>query len=326
MKILITGGAGYIGSHMNLKLEATNHQVCIVDNLYSGSIQAIKNSKFYHCDIRNTEELSNIFETEQFDAVMHFASHIEVEESINQPAKYYNNNITGTLSLLDCMVKHRVKNIIFSSTAAVYGAPEYSPINEEHPVKPINPYGQSKAMIEQILADYHEAYDLNFMCLRYFNVSGTDCHKEVVVPRRPITHLIPLVLQAASGRRESIAIFGSNYDTADGTCIRDFIHVNDLCDAHLLALEHLLQGGDSECLNLGNGKGFSVLEIIEAARKVTDKTIEVKHCERRSGDPAEVVANAERAQSLLAWQPKRNAIEQIISDAWQWELVLSKHR
>lgn len=325
MKILVTGGAGYIGSHMNITLSAAGHEVCVIDNLVSGKQSALKDHKFYQCDIRDHEQLTQIFSSEDFDAVMHFAGHIEVGESIHNPSKYYDNNVRGTLSLLDCMVEHKVKQLIFSSTAAVYGTPQYSPLDETHPTLPINPYGQTKLIIEHILADYQQAYDLNFICLRYFNAAGADFSNGVGESHNPETHLIPLVLQAASGRRPSISVFGNDYNTKDGTCIRDYIHVKDLCDAHSLALDYLIDDGKSGHFNLGNGQGFSVNEVIETCRQVTGKAIPVDQQTRRAGDPEILVADATRAQSILQWRPQRNQLEEMISDAWQWEQILAKN-
>jgi UDP-glucose 4-epimerase len=250
---------------------------------------------------------------------MHFASLIQVGESVVEPAKYYANNVATTLTLLDAMRGAGVLRFIFSSTAAVYGDPEYVPINEAHPKNPINPYGRSKWMVEQVLEDYDRAYGLKSVCLRYFNAAGADSEGELGERHVPETHLIPLVLQAASGRRDAIYVFGTDYNTPDGTCIRDYIHVADLCDAHALALQRLLEGGESGHFNLGNGQGFSVKEVIDTARRVTGRAIPVRYEARRAGDPPRLVADAGLARAQLGWQPKRADLETIVADAWAWE-------
>jgi UDP-glucose 4-epimerase len=256
---------------------------------------------------------------DKFDALMHFASSIQVGESVTNPAKYYKNNVTNTQTLLDCMVKHGVLSFIFSSTAAVFGEPAYSPIDEAHINLPINPYGRSKYMVEQILEDYDHAYGLKSVCLRYFNAAGADPEGELGERHLPETHLIPLILQAASGRRDAISIFGDDYDTPDGSCVRDYIHISDLADAHLLALKGLLDGGSSAKYNLGNGDGFSVIEVIEAVRKGTGKDFAVKHEARRDGDSARLIADSSLAKSVLGWRPQYADLEVIIEHAWQWE-------
>jgi UDP-glucose 4-epimerase len=274
---------------------------------------------FYEVDIANQEALSKVFSQHKFDAVFHFASFIQVGESVLEPAKYYRNNVAATLSLLEVMVKFKVKHFVFSSTAAVFGNPTYSPIDEKHPKVPINPYGQSKLMVEKILEDFDRAYGLKSVSLRYFNAAGADPEGELGERHIPETHLIPLVLQAASGRRESISVFGQDYDTRDGTCVRDYIHINDLADAHVKAIDYLKKGNNSAAFNLGNGKGFSVKEIIDAAVKVTGKKIPVKYAERRAGDPPTLVADASLAQKVLGWTPEYQNVEDIISHAWAWE-------
>lgn len=250
---------------------------------------------------------------------MHFASFIQVGESVTNPAKYYANNVVATLTLLDAMRKANVRRFIFSSTAAVYGDPSYVPIDEAHPKNPINPYGRSKWMVEQVLEDYDRAYGLKSVCLRYFNAAGADPEGELDERHVPETHLIPLVLQAASGRREAISVFGTDYDTPDGTCIRDYIHVADLCEAHALALDYLLDGGEIARFNLGNGQGFSVQTVIDTAQRVTGREIAVRYEARRPGDPARLVADSCLAREVLGWQPKRAELATIIADAWAWE-------
>jgi UDP-glucose 4-epimerase len=323
-KILVTGGAGYIGSHMADLLVKHGHEAIVLDNLSTGFHDAVLNSELVIGDIGDAAFLDNLFIKYKFKAVMHFAAFIEVEESTAKPAKYYQNNVTNTLCLLDAMVKHKVKNLIFSSSAAVYGEPEYTPVDEKHPKKPVNPYGRSKLIIEEILPDYDKAYGLKSISLRYFNAAGNDPEARLGSRHEPASHLIPLVLQAASKRKDAIKIFGTDYDTRDGTCIRDYIHVVDLCGAHFLALDKLVNGGASAAYNLGNGNGFSVLEVIETAKKITNKPIKVIECGRRAGDPAVLVADAAKAKRELNWQPKFPKLEDIIKHAWLWEQKLAK--
>ena len=323
MKILVTGGAGYIGSHMNIKLAEAGHDVCVIDNLSHGHISSVKKSKFFYCDINDNSRLNEIFSAEQFDVVFHFAGLINVAESMQNPILYYTNNVNGTITLLDCMAEHKVHNLLFSSTAAIYGTPQSPLIDETHPKKPINPYGESKLMVEQALVDYQKEHDINYISLRYFNAAGSDYLNHLGECHDPETHLIPLVLQAASGRRKNISIYGDDYATPDGTCIRDYIHVSDLCDAHLLAMNRLLNTKKSDHFNLGNGQGFSVREVINTAQQVTGKDIIIKSDKRRLGDPDILVADAQKAKSLLNWQPQRDRLHDIISDAWQWEQILA---
>lgn len=321
MQILVTGGAGYIGSHMVKLLNLAGYEVIVLDDLSSGSRKAlIYANKFINGSIADKDLLTTLFSIYDFAAVFHFASHIQVAESVKDPAKYYFNNVSATLNLLEAMRCARVTNFIFSSTAAIYGSPLYTPIDENHPKAPINPYGYTKLVIEQVLKDFHYAYGFNSVCLRYFNAAGADPDGQLGERHDPETHLIPLVLQAAAGRIKSISIFGTDYDTTDGTCIRDYIHVSDLCDAHLLGLEYLLSGGKSINLNLGNGNGFSVKEVIDTARKVTGHDIAVLLQSRRPGDPSKLVANSIQAKNILGWQPRRSNLETIIQDAWAWEL------
>ena len=318
-RILVAGGAGYIGSHMVLGLDAAGFDVVTVDNLYSGYEDAVLAGEFIRGDIGDAAFLDALFGRLRFDAVMHFAAHIEVGESVAEPAKYYFNNFTNAQALLDAMRRHGVEAFIFSSTAAIFGEPRYVPIDEAHPKLPINPYGRSKWMVEQLLEDYDKAYGLRSVALRYFNACGADPECRVGERHDPESHLIPLILQAASGRRERITVFGDDYDSPDGTCVRDYIHVNDLCDVHLLALRGLLDGAGSDRFNLGNSQGFSVREVIDTARAVTGREIPETRGERRAGDPARLVADAKRAKSQLGWNPRLADLDVIIAHAWAWE-------
>lgn len=320
MKILVVGGAGYIGSHMVKVLnDSGDHQVITFDNLSSGFRDAVLGGEFVQGDLADILAIDKVFQQYQPDAVMHFASYIQVGESVQHPDKYYLNNFTNTLNLLNSMVKHDVKNFIFSSTAAVFGEPEYVPIDEAHPKVPLNPYGRSKWMVEQVLADYERAYGLKSVCLRYFNAAGADPSALLGERHEPETHLIPLVLQAISGRRPHISVFGRDYDTPDGTCIRDYIHIVDLCSAHLLALKQLTADGVSKRFNLGNGAGFSVQEVISVAEQVTGKKVKVIDAPRRDGDPARLVADATLAKNTLGWTPVYADLATIIKHAWAWE-------
>ncbi|MGZ5008593.1 MAG: UDP-glucose 4-epimerase GalE [Methylobacter sp.] len=317
--VLVVGGAGYIGSHMVWLLGRKGVNVVTLDNLSSGHRDAVVHGRFVHGDIADRLILDKVFREHEFDAVMHFASFIQVGESMQDPAKYYQNNFSNTLNLLNAMLSHGVDKFIFSSTAAIFGEPEYVPIDEAHPKRPINPYGCSKLMVEQALADYDRAYGLKSVCLRYFNAAGA--HPDALLGERhdPETHLIPLVLQAASGRRPHITVFGRDYDTPDGTCIRDYIHILDLAEAHWLALQYLQSAGESAAFNLGNGSGYSVESVIQAAKRVTGKTISVQEGQRREGDPARLVANADKMKQQLGWQPVYADLDVIVKHAWQWE-------
>lgn len=317
--VLVVGGAGYIGSHMVKQLRHDGFAVVVLDDLSGGYLDAVGDAELVVGSVSDAGLLADLFGHKRFDAVMHFASFIQVGESVVEPAKYYANNLAATLTLLDAMRTAGVRRFVFSSTAAVYGEPAYVPIDEAHPKQPINPYGLSKWMVEQVLQDYDRAYGLKSVCLRYFNAAGADPEGDLGERHVPETHLIPLVLQAAAGRREAISVFGTDYDTPDGTCIRDYIHVSDLCDAHALALRRLLAGGESARFNLGNGQGFSVKEVIETARKVTGKEIPVRYVPRRAGDPPRLVADSRLAQEVLGWQPQRADLSAIIADAWAWE-------
>lgn len=319
MNILVVGGAGYIGSHMVKLLANSGHDVCTLDNLSTGFSDAVVRGELIVGDMADESLLDRIFRSRPFDAVMHFAAFSLVGESVADPAKYYRNNVANTLCLLDAMVRHGVKHFIFSSTAATFGNPVRLPMDESHPQHPINPYGQSKLMVERILEDYDRSYGLKSTCLRYFNAAGADPEGEVGERHNPETHLIPLVLQAASGRRDAITVFGTDYDTEDGTCIRDYVHVQDLCDAHLLALLHMMKSGLSTRYNLGNGNGFSVKEVIDVACRVTGIDIPVRYGDRRAGDPARLVADAHAAIRDLGWSPQYADLSTIIRHAWAWE-------
>lgn len=320
MKILVVGGAGYIGSHMVKMLHGLGNQVVTFDNLSSGFKDAVLGGEFIQGDLADLTALDKVFQQHQPDAVMHFASYIQVGESVQNPDKYYLNNFTNTLNLLNTMVRHDVKNFIFSSTAAIFGEPEYIPIDEKHPKAPLNPYGRSKWMVEQVLSDYERAYSLKSVCLRYFNAAGADPSGLLGERHEPETHLIPLVLQAISGKRTHVSVFGRDYDTPDGTCIRDYIHIVDLCSAHLLALKQLTVDGVSKRFNLGNGAGFSVQEVISVAEQVTGKKVRVIDAPRRDGDPARLIADATLAKCTLGWTPIYTDLATIIEHAWSWEI------
>lgn len=319
MKVLVVGGAGYIGSHMVKMLAKAGHDVVTLDNLSNGYRDAVMYGEFVEGDIADSSLLDQLFIKHAFDGVMHFASYIQVGESVEKPSMYYRNNVCNTQILLDAMLEHDIRSFIFSSTAATFGEPEYTPIDEVHPQMPINPYGHSKLMVEQILRDYDHAYGLKSVSLRYFNAAGADPEGELGERHIPETHLIPLVLQAASGRRDCITVFGTDYDTEDGTCVRDYIHINDLCSAHLLGLEHLVAGGDSRAYNMGNGQGYSIKQVIDVAKQVTGNDFAVNTGERRSGDPARLVADSSLLQNELGWKPEFTALESIIRHAWAWE-------
>lgn len=319
MKVLVVGGAGYIGSHMVKMLLQKGHHVITFDNLSTGFRDAVLGGEFVEGDLADPVALDKLFHVKKPDAVMHFASSSQVGESVTDPEKYYRNNLTNTLNLLRTMIKHGVLRIIFSSSAAIFGEPSYVPIDESHSIRPINPYGKSKCMVEQILADYETAYDLKYVSLRYFNAAGADADVELGERHDPETHLIPLTLQVASGRRTCITVFGRDYATPDGTCIRDYVHIADICSAHLLALAHLFAGKSSACFNLGNGEGYSVQQVINVAEQVTGKKIATIDGLRREGDPARLVADAGRAMHELEWIPQYTNLHKIVGDAWQWE-------
>ncbi len=319
MKILIVGGAGYIGSHAVKQLLENNFEVVVIDSLETGHKESVPlQIPFYHVDIRNKEALREVFLKENFDGVIHFAANSLVGESMTNPLKYYNNNVHGTQVLLEVMVETGVKSIVFSSTAATYGNIETMPITEEMATCPTNTYGETKLAIEKMLGWTNKAHDLRFVCLRYFNVAGADTSGTIGEAHTTETHLIPLVLQVPLGQRSHITVYGDDYPTKDGTCIRDYIHVTDLVDAHILALKHLTSGGESNVFNLGSNSGYSVFEIIKAAREVTGHEIPLVVGEKRAGDPALLIASSEKAKTVLGWSPKRTDVKEIIASAWNW--------
>ncbi|MGQ9836803.1 MAG: UDP-glucose 4-epimerase GalE [Cyanobacteriota bacterium] len=319
MRFLVTGGAGYIGSHTCKVLAASGHTPITYDNLVYGHSWAVQWGPLEKGDIADRQRLDQVIKQYQPEGVIHFAAYTDVGESVQDPAKYYRNNVAGSLSLLEAMRDHGIPYIVFSSTCASYGVPEQIPIPESHPQRPINPYGQSKLMVERMLRDFRLAYGIQSISLRYFNAAGADPDGEIGEAHDPETHLIPLVLDAASGRRPQITIFGDDYDTPDGTCIRDYIHVTDLAQAHVLAIEALVSGQPVQAAyNLGNGQGFSVKEVIATAEVVTGKTIAVQTGPRRPGDPARLIGDASAIVQDLGWKPSYTGLDQIIETAWRW--------
>ena len=320
MKVLVTGGAGYIGSHCVKVLLNKGYDVVVVDNLETGHEEAVDpKATLYVGDIADNELMDKVFTSHKIDGVIHFAAYSLVGESMVNPHKYYENNVSKTNHLLQSMVRNNVKNIVFSSTAATYGEPEKTPIEETDLQVPTNVYGQTKLAMEHMIAWYGKIHHLHHVALRYFNVAGSYGDGSIGEAHNPETHLIPIILQVANSRREYINVFGDDYPTKDGTCIRDYIHVLDLCDAHVLALEYLINGNPSDVFNLGSGEGFSVLEMIEAARKVTSHSIPMNMSPRRAGDPAVLIASSSKAKKVLGWNPSRENIEVMIKDAWIWE-------
>lgn len=321
MNVLVCGGAGYIGSHVSRLLARRGHQVFVYDDLSKGHRSSVGQAEFILGDIGDRRQLDLVFKSRKIDAVMHFCAFIEVGESVADPARYYRNNLANTLVLLDAMRDHGVDKIIFSSTAAVYGTPKEVPITEDAPKAPINPYGQSKLMVEHVLDDYQAAYGLRSVRFRYFNAAGADESGDIGENHSPESHLIPLVLDAALGVRPEIKIFGTDYPTPDGTAVRDYIHVNDLADAHVRGVEYLGNGGATRAMNLGTGRGYSVREVIEVCRKVTGRAIPVVETARRAGDPPSLVAGSAAARSVLGWEPARD-LETMVATAWAWHRKL----
>ncbi len=318
MAILVTGGAGYIGSHVNKLLAHEGYETVVFDNMIYGHREAVKWGTLIEGDLKNIGQIEAVFERYPIEAVFHFAAYAYVGESVAEPEKYYYNNIGCTLNLLKVMRRHGCDKIIFSSSCATYGEPEKTPITEDMPQDPINPYGFTKYAVERIFRDYERAYGLKYVVLRYFNAAGADPEGEIGEAHDPETHIIPLILDAASGKRPNVKVFGTDYPTRDGSCIRDYIHVSDLAAAHLLALRHLEAGKESQFLNLGNTKGTSVLELIEAAKRVTERDIPVVLSERRPGDPAILVGSSEKAKRVLGWEPMYGDIDTIVRHAWAW--------
>lgn len=317
--ILLTGGAGYIGSHTAYELSKNGYNVIILDNFTEGHREFVEDCKVYETDLCDIDGIRKVFAENKIDAVIHFAAYAYVDESVHNPEKYYFNNVANTLNLLKVMRDNSCNKIVFSSTCATYGNPEYTPIDENHRQNPINPYGQTKLTIEKILADYDKAYGLKYFALRYFNAAGASNEKLIGEWHNPETHLIPLVLKTLTGERENITVFGTDYNTPDGTCIRDYIHVDDLACAHRLAVQQLLNGSDSECLNLGTGLGSSVKEIITSAERVTGRKVPVVMGERREGDPDILCASNKKAKTVLGWELKYTNLDDIIKTAWTWE-------
>ena len=316
--ILVIGGAGYIGSHMVRMLAKQGYNPVVFDNLSKGHREAVANYPFELCDLGDEARLTEVFKKYGIEAVMHFAAFAEVGESVKEPSKYYHNNVAKVLDLLDALVENDIKYFVFSSTAATFGEPIRPKIDESHPQNPINPYGNTKLMVEKILADFDTAYGLKATALRYFNASGADDSGEIGESHNPETHLIPIVLQAAAGKRASIKMFGTDYPTPDGTCVRDYVHVNDLARAHILALEKMFKDNVSERFNLGSGNGFSVAEIVKEAKRITGIDFTVEKAPRRDGDPAVLVADSAKAERILGWKPQYN-LTRIIETAWNWE-------
>jgi UDP-glucose 4-epimerase len=319
MAVLVVGGAGYIGSHMVRALQNSSREVVVFDNLEKGHREAIAGVSLYEGDLRNKQDVKGVFEKYQIDAAMHFSAYSLVGESMEKPELYYENNLYGTLNLLTALKDFGVRHFIFSSTAAIFGEPLKVPIDEQHPASPTNVYGETKLAVEKMLAWFDSIYGIKSVCLRYFNAAGADPAGDIGEFHAQETHLIPLVLEAALGQRQYISILGDDYDTRDGTCIRDYIHVNDLADAHILALEYLVSGNGSDVFNLGNGNGYSVKEIIDVAQKVTGKEIPARTAGRRPGDPAVLIAGSEKACQVLGWRPKLYDITTIVETAWRWQ-------
>lgn len=319
MTILVLGGAGYIGSHMVYELVARGIDTVVADNLETGHREAVHpQARFYQGDIRDRAFIDSVFEKEKIDAVIHFAANSLVAESMSNPLKYYDNNVCGTKVLLESMIAHDVKKIVFSSTAATYGEPERIPITEEDKTSPINAYGETKLAMEKMMKWTDRAHGLKYVALRYFNACGAHESGAIGEAHSPESHLIPLILQVPLGKREHISICGQDYDTKDGTCVRDYIHVMDLAQAHVLAVEYLMKGNESNVFNLGSGEGYSVREIVDAARRATGLPIKEEPADRRPGDPATLIASSQKARTILGWKPQYTDMEQIIASAWKW--------
>lgn len=325
MKILVLGGAGYIGSHTVFELIDAGNEVVIIDNLETGHIKAVHpQAKFYKGDLRDRKFIDSVLDEEKnIDAVIHFAANSLVGESMTNPLKYYDNNLCGTKVMLESLVAHGIDKVVFSSTAATYGEPESVPILETDSTKPTNCYGETKLSMEKMFYWTGVAHNLRFVSLRYFNACGAHISGQIGEDHSPETHLIPLILQAANGKRDHISIFGTDYDTVDGTCVRDYIHVTDLAQAHILAVKYLMEGNESDIFNLGNGVGFTVRQVIEEAKKVTGVDIKVVEEGRRAGDPATLIASSEKAKKILGWKPEYAELSKIIETAWKWH---SEHR
>lgn len=325
-KILVVGGAGYIGTHMVKDLLRAGYSVVVLDNLSKGHRELIPGGTFVEGDLGDNALLDRLFTEQDISAVMHFAAFSLVGESVQEPLAYYRNNVARTVELLDAMRRHDITRFIFSSTAAVYGEPVTTPISEDHPNQPTNPYGASKLAVERMLADCAAAYGLRYIALRYFNAAGADAEGGLGERHEPESHLIPLVLQTATGERDAIQIYGEDYPTPDGTCLRDYVHVSDLAQAHLLALESLLGDGANAIYNLGNSKGYSVREVIDIARRITGRPITTRSAARRPGDPAVLVADSRKIRKALGWQPRYEQLEAIIASAWEWHQHEAKRK
>ena len=318
MRVLVTGGAGYIGSHMALVLRRAGHQVVVVDDLSAGHRDAVPaDAVFVEADVADRARMGEVLRVHGVEAILHFAARIQVGESVSDPRRYYQGNVAASIALLDSALDAGVKRFVLSSTAAVYGEPVRVPIDEQHPTSPINPYGDTKLAIERMLAAYGHAYGLRWAALRYFNAAGADVEAGLDERHDPETHLVPIVVDVALGRRDAVTVFGNDYDTPDGTCVRDYIHVLDLCEAHLVALEHLASGGEGGAFNLGTGEGQSVAQVIDVVRSVSGREVRVVQGPRRVGDPPRLVASPERAARVLGWRAKRVRLEDIVRDLWQ---------
>lgn len=324
-KILVTGGAGYIGSHAVKGLLEKGYEVVVIDNLQTGYLKAVdERAVFYEGDIRDKTFLKSVFSKEQIIGVLHFAANSLVGESMVKPLEYFDNNVHGTQLLLEQMIEYRIQHMVFSSTAATYGEPIYMPIDEKHPLQPISPYGEAKLMMEKVIDWTSKAHDIHYVSLRYFNVAGAHVSGLIGESHQPETHLIPIILQIPNGERDKLSVYGKDYDTPDGTCIRDYIHIEDLIDAHILALEYLLEGGQNQVFNLGSGEGYSILEMLQAASQVTEKEIPYEITQRRLGDPAVLIASNEKAKKLLKWTPKHTDVHSIIQSAWRYHQKFPK--